>query len=99
MFCNQAARVTIDPTRHHHDVLKALHTGYMLKERVTITDKSDIATLDGKWYLAGRKSHITDAIGTPLDRDMIRTEIDQFGDCTVYIWSYPTHRYNCHSAI
>ncbi|WP_135076728.1 hypothetical protein [Terasakiella sp. SH-1] len=89
MFCNQAARVTIDPSQHHNDVLKALHTGYMLKECVTITDKNDIAQLDGQWYLKGRKSVITDGIGTLLDRDSIRTEIDGFGGCTVYVWSYP----------
>ncbi|WP_417841363.1 hypothetical protein [Terasakiella sp.] len=98
MFCNQAARVTIDPSQHHHDVLKALHTGYMLKERVTITDTDGIATLDGQWYLAGRKSAITDTIGTPVDRDAIRNEIDMFGDCTVYIWSYPVHRQDCHTS-
>ncbi|WP_028879448.1 hypothetical protein [Terasakiella pusilla] len=92
MLCNQAARITIDPTRHHHDVLKSLHTDYMLKERVTIMDKDSIATLDGQWYLKGRKSIITDGIGTPLDRDAIRDEIDMLGDCTVYIWSYPIYR-------
>lgn len=97
MFCNQAARVEIDPSKHHHDVLKNLHTGYMMKERVMVTGKDDISHRDGQWYLQGRKSIITDVIGTPLDRDNIRNEIDMFGNCTVYIWSYPVHRHNCHN--
>jgi len=98
MFCNNTTRSTIDPQNHHGDVLRGLYKDYGLLEMEVITDKADIAPFDVAMYLKGRKSHITDGMGMPLERDDIWADLDVYGKSTVLIWSYPVHRHNCNTA-